>query len=35
MAVFRKPGEYLVRGRWRDATGRCGHWSASVTVRVR
>jgi hypothetical protein len=34
-AVFREPGEYRVRARWRDATGRCGHWSAPVSVSVR
>jgi hypothetical protein len=34
-AVLREPGEYRVRARWRDDTGRCGHWSAPVTVRVR
>jgi len=33
--VFREPGEYRVRARWRDDTGRCGHWSAPVTVRAR
>ena len=31
--VFREPGEY--RARWRDHSGRCGHWSMPVTVRVR
>jgi hypothetical protein len=33
--VFREPGEYRVRARWRDSTGRCGHWSTPVTVTVR
>ena len=33
--VFKEPGEYRVRARWRDATGRCGHWSAPVAVSVR
>lgn len=33
--VFKEPGEYRVRGRWRDATGRCGHWSEPETVRVK
>jgi hypothetical protein len=33
--VFKEPGEYRVRARWRDATGRCGHWSAPVNVGVR
>ena len=33
--VFKEPGEYRVRARWRDDTGRCGHWSAPVTVSVR
>ncbi|MBN9121136.1 MAG: CotH kinase family protein [Planctomycetes bacterium] len=32
--VFGEPGEYRVRARWRDGTGRCGRWSAPVTVRV-
>ncbi len=32
--VFKGPGEYRVRARWRDDTGRCGHWSAAVTVTV-
>ncbi|MBY0231235.1 MAG: CotH kinase family protein [Gemmataceae bacterium] len=33
--VFGKAGEYRVRARWRDATGRCGHWSAPVAVSVK
>jgi hypothetical protein len=33
--VFKEPGEYRVRARWRDGTGRCGHWSAPVEVSVR
>jgi hypothetical protein len=33
--VFKEPGEYRVRARWRDATGRCGHWSPPVNVSVR
>lgn len=33
--VFKAPGEYRVRARWRDHTGRCGHWSAPVPVTVR
>jgi pimeloyl-ACP methyl ester carboxylesterase len=33
--VFKEPGEYRVRARWRDGTGRCSHWSAPVTVSVR
>jgi hypothetical protein len=33
--VFKEPGEYRVRARWRDNTGRCGHWSAPVEIRVR
>lgn len=33
--VFKEPGEYRVRARWRDDTGRCGHWSAPVAVVVR
>lgn len=34
-AVFKEAGEYRVRARWRDATGRCGHWSAPVVVSAR
>lgn len=34
-AVFKEAGEYRVRARWRDATGRCSHWSDAVTVTVR
>lgn len=30
--VFKTPGEYRIRARWRDDTGRCGHWSPAVTV---
>ncbi|WP_063607951.1 choice-of-anchor X domain-containing protein [Zavarzinella formosa] len=33
--TFKEPGEYRVRARWRDSTGRCGHWSPPVEVRVR
>lgn len=33
--VFAAPGEYRVRARWRDDTGRCGHWSPPATVKVR
>ena len=33
--VFKEAGEYRVRARWRDATGRCGHWSPPVTVMVK
>ena len=33
--AFKEPGEYRVRARWRDDTGRCGHWSAPVAVTVR
>lgn len=33
--VFKEPGEYQVRARWRDATGRCSHWSPAVTVEVK
>jgi hypothetical protein len=32
--VFKGPGAYRVRARWRDHTGRCGHWSTPVTVSV-
>jgi hypothetical protein len=30
--VFKQPGEYRVRARWRDASGRCGHWSDAAPV---
>jgi len=33
--VFKEPGEYRVRARWRDNTGRCGHWSTPVSVNVK
>jgi len=33
--VFREPGTYRVRARWRDDTGRCGHWSPAEEVRVK
>ena len=33
--VFKAPGEYRVRARWRDAGGRCGHWSPPVAVNVK
>jgi hypothetical protein len=33
--LFKEAGEYRVRARWRDASGRCGHWSAPVDVQVR
>jgi hypothetical protein len=33
--VFREPGAYRVRARWRDGTGRCGHWSPPVDVRTK
>jgi hypothetical protein len=33
--VFEKAGEYRVRARWRDETGRCGHWSPPVTISVK
>jgi hypothetical protein len=29
-----EPGEYRVRARWRDESGRCSHWSAPITIRV-
>jgi hypothetical protein len=34
-AVFKEPGEYRVRARWRDDTGRCGHWIAAAAVSVK
>ncbi|MEO2090744.1 MAG: hypothetical protein ABGY75_14765, partial [Gemmataceae bacterium] len=33
--VFQEAGEYRVRARWRDATGRFGHWSQPVTVGIK
>jgi len=33
--VFKLPGEYRVRARWRDKSGRTGHWSAPVAVSVK
>ena len=33
-AAFLEPGTYRVRARWRDTSGRCGHWSLPVEVRV-
>jgi CotH kinase protein len=30
--VFKEPGTYRVRARWRDQTGRCGHWSSPIEV---
>lgn len=33
--VFAQAGEYRVRARWRDTTGRCGHWSEPVVVGVK
>ena len=33
--AFKAPGEYRVRARWRDQTGRCGHWSSPVDVSIR
>lgn len=35
LEAFKEPGEYRVRARWRDQTGRCGHWSVPVDVRVK
>ena len=32
--VMKEPGEYRVRCRWCDTTGRCSHWSAAIGVRV-
>ena len=31
---FTESGEYRVRARWRDETGRCSHWSAPVSVSI-
>jgi hypothetical protein len=33
--ALKEPGVYRVRARWRDQTGRCGHWSSPVDVVVR
>ncbi len=33
--VFKESGEYRVRARWRDDTGRCSHWGEPVAVTVR
>ena len=33
--VFKEAGRYRVRARWRDDTGRCGHWSQPVTITVK
>lgn len=33
--VFKDVGEYRVRARWKDDTGRCGHWSAPVSISVK
>jgi hypothetical protein len=33
--AFKEPGEYRVRARWRDQSGRCGHWSEPAQVTVR
>ena len=33
--VFKAAGEYRVRARSRDATGRAGHWSSPATVTVK
>ena len=32
--VLKIKGEYRVRARWRDNTGRCSHWSNPVVVMV-
>ncbi|MGC4004920.1 MAG: CotH kinase family protein [Pirellulales bacterium] len=34
-SVFREPGAYRVRARWRDDSGRCGHWSPAIDVPVK
>ncbi len=33
--LFKPPGEYRVRARWRDTTGRCSHWSMPLTIGVK
>ena len=30
--VVKDPGEYRIRARWRDGTGRCGYWSTPTTL---
>lgn len=30
--IFKEPGRYRIRVRWRDDTGRCGHWSSPVDL---
>lgn len=32
--VLTERGDFRVRARWRDSTGRCGHWSSPVNIRV-
>lgn len=33
-ALFKEAGEVRVRARWRDASGRAGHWSAPLSIPV-
>jgi hypothetical protein len=33
-AVFAERGEYRIRARWRDETGRCSRWSAAVPMKT-
>ena len=35
LAQLKEAGEYRVRARWRDASGRAGHWSAPAVVAVK
>ncbi|QVL34824.1 CotH kinase family protein [Telmatocola sphagniphila] len=30
--IFKESGVYRVRARWRDQTGRCGHWSNPLEI---
>lgn len=35
LKVFAEPGQYRVRARWRDDSGRFGHWSSPLVVTLR
>jgi hypothetical protein len=32
--ALKEPGEYRIRARWRDTTGRCSHWSSPISIKV-
>lgn len=34
LEVFKTPGRYHVRARWRDQTQRCSHWSLPLDVKI-